>query len=104
MPISQPCLTCRTLTTNGTRCEPCTTKWNRAHPKPNRPHYAGSYKRRAKIVRDTATNCWICGEGNRGTADPFTADHLIPADPNSPLAAAHRSCNSRRQNKPIQPH
>ena len=100
MQIRRPCLNCKTLTTNATRCTPCQTIWNKHHPKPDRPHYKGDYKKRAKQIRDNAIACWICGEGKRAN-DPFTADHLIPADINSPLAAAHRSCNSRRQNKPI---
>jgi hypothetical protein len=102
MPIQRPCLTCRTLTTNPLRCDTCQSIWNRQHPKSDRPHYKGEYKRKAKHIRDTAIACWICGQGKRRD-DPFTADHLIPADPHSPLAAAHRSCNSRRGNKPIQP-
>ena len=100
MAISRPCLNCRNLTTNATRCTRCQTIWYQQHPKPDRPHYKGDYRKRAKQIRDNAIACWICGEGKRPN-DPFTADHLIPADPNSPLAAAHRSCNSRRQNKPI---
>lgn len=100
MPIKRPCLNCRTLTSNATRCTNCQTLWNQQHPKPERLHYKGDYRKRAKQIRDTAIACWICGEGKKPN-DPFTADHLIPADINSPLAAAHRSCNSRRQNKPI---
>ena len=100
MAISRPCLNCRNLTTNATRCTRCQTIWYQQHPKPDRPHYKGDYRKRAKQIRDNAIACWICGEGKRPN-DPFTADHLIPADPNSPLAAAHRSCNSRRQNKPF---
>ena len=102
MPIKRPCLNCRTLTSNATRCTNCQTLWNKQHPKPERVHYKGDYRKRAKQIRDTAVACWICGEAKKPN-DPFTADHLIPADQNSPLAAAHRSCNSRRQNKPITP-
>jgi len=72
----------------------------RLHPKPERPHYAGDYRKRAKQIRDNATTCWICGKGYN-PKDPWTADHLIAGDPNSPLAAAHRTCNSRRGNNPI---
>lgn len=96
MRIQRPCLTCRNLHTNPSRCDRC----QRALDKQRnyvREHYKGNYSKRAKQVRDTAVACWICGGGKR-THDPFTADHLIPSDPHSPLAAAHRSCNSSRGN------
>lgn len=62
--------------------------------------YSGDYRRRAKLVRENATICHICGKGP-DPLDPWQADHIIPADPTSPLAAAHRSCNAARGNKPI---
>jgi hypothetical protein len=62
--------------------------------------YSGDYKRRAKAVREQAVNCHICGDPAR-TNDPWTADHIIAGDRNSPLAPAHRSCNERRGNKPL---
>ncbi|WP_353934167.1 HNH endonuclease [Acinetobacter baylyi] len=40
----------------------------------------------------------MCGEGRRDD-DPFTADHIRPRDPTSPLAPAHRSCNTRKSNR-----
>ena len=95
MTISRPCLTCGNLTINPRRCPDCQTTYNRLHPKPKRPHYAGNYQARAKAVRDSAQYCWICLEGARPN-DPWTADHIIPGDPDSPLLPAHRSCNSRR--------
>jgi hypothetical protein len=95
MKPARPCLNCGTLTTNGTRCPICTTQHNRLHPKPERPHYRGDYKRRARKVRAEAVACWLCGQGARAD-DPWTADHVTPGDPDSILLAAHRSCNSRR--------
>lgn len=68
--------------------------------KQQRVHYKGDYRKRAKIVRETATNCWLCGEGYRPN-DPFQADHVRPGDPNSLLMPAHASCNARRGNKPL---
>jgi 5-methylcytosine-specific restriction endonuclease McrA len=62
--------------------------------------YSGDYKRRAKAVRQSAVNCHICGDPAR-INDPWTADHIIAGDRNSPLAPAHRSCNERRGNKPL---
>jgi len=95
MTISRPCLTCGNLTINPRRCPDCQATYNRLHPKPHRPHYTGDYKARAKAVRDSAQYCWICLEGPRD-GDPWTADHVIPGDKDSPLLPAHRSCNSRR--------
>ena len=99
----RPCLDCGALTSKGNRCQPHQTAYQArldTRRKPNRKHYSNDYKKRAKQVRESAQQCWICKEGYKPN-DPFTADHLLPSDPNSPLAAAHRSCNSRRQNKPI---
>ena len=102
--IRRPCLNCRTLTTNPTRCNTCTTKHNQQTPRPPRPHYSGNYKRRAKEIRDNATYCWICNEGPRDN-DPFTADHLYPGDTSqdAQLLPAHRSCNSSRGNTTRKP-
>jgi hypothetical protein len=61
---------------------------------------SAGYRRLSKHIRDTATACHLCGLGAKAD-DPWTADHLIAGDPESPLAAAHRSCNSRRGNKPL---
>ena len=65
--------------------------------------YGGAYKRLAKIVRDTAQTCHLCGEGFRPN-DPFEADHLTPGQEVvsiEQLAPAHRSCNINRSNKPL---
>jgi site-specific DNA-cytosine methylase len=91
---------CRTLTSNATRCTNLPNTMEQTTPKTRQTPLQRRLQKKARQIRDTAVACWICGQGKRPN-DPFTADHLIPADPNSPLAAAHRSCNSRRQNKPI---
>jgi len=65
--------------------------------------YGGAYKRLAKLIRDTAEACHICGEGYR-PLDPFEADHLTPGEEVtslSQLAPAHRSCNINRGNKKL---
>jgi hypothetical protein len=100
--VRRVCLSCGTLTLNGSRCEPCQTTQDTAisNRRGPRAHYAGDYRKRAKVIRDNAETCWICGDGYR-VDDPWTADHLVPGDPASPLAAAHRSCNSARGNKKI---
>jgi len=100
MPINRVCKDCRRLTTNGTYCHACDTT-RQALRNQSRPHYAGDYRKRRNELLETATTCWICG--NPPTLDdPLTADHLVPGHPASPLAAAHRSCNSRRGNKPVE--
>lgn len=62
--------------------------------------YNSDYRKRAAQVRANATFCYLCGDGPRAN-DPFQADHVIPGDPMSPLAPAHRSCNASRGNKKI---
>lgn len=96
MPIQRPCLTCRNLTTNIKRCDPCQAAWERNRNEA-RTHYKGDYQRRAKQVRDTATTCWLCGQGPK-EGDPFQADHVEPGKRDSELRAAHRSCNAARGN------
>jgi 5-methylcytosine-specific restriction endonuclease McrA len=44
--------------------------------------------------------CHLCKKPFMSRAD-ITADHLIPGNPNSALAPAHKSCNSSRGNKPL---
>jgi len=90
MTIQRPCLNCGNLTTRITRCEHC----QRHHDS----LYDADYRRRAERIREHATHCHICGEGARPD-DPFTADHIRPRDPSSPLAPAHRSCNTRKSNR-----
>lgn len=98
--VKRPCLRCGTPTLNGSLCEGHALEAERVRSKERGArHYVGNYRTRAKAVRESAVVCWICGEGAR-VGDPFTADHLVPGDssPSTPLAAAHRSCNSRRGN------
>jgi hypothetical protein len=92
----RPCLNCRRLTRAGSRCEDCEKK----HAK----LYDYEYRQQAKLIRESATLCHICGQAARPD-DPWTADHIRPGDKTSPLAAAHRSCNTRKSNKriPIRP-
>jgi len=101
MRFKRPCLDCGKLTELGNRCQyhaRIVQAKRDEQREPKRIHYKGDYQKRAKQVRDNATSCWICKEGYRPN-DPWTADHLIPGDRYSPLASAHRSCNSRRGNR-----
>lgn len=97
MPIPKPCLTCGQPTTGNSRCRDCQTELDHQRNQ-RRNHYKGDYKRIAKQVRENAAQCWLCGLGTKPD-DPWTADHIRPGDPTSPLAPAHRSCNSRRGNR-----
>jgi hypothetical protein len=81
--MRRPCLGCGDLIPSGSRCPACSVD-----------RYSGDYAARAKVVREGATACWLCGEGSRRD-DPWQADHMT-SSPDSPLMPAHRSCNARR--------
>ena len=99
----RPCLRCGTLTTR-TRCPTCTTIHETQRTRNRqRPHYTGPYQRHSQKLRqqwtaDPYTTCWICGN-HAQPGDPWTADHVNPGQTDSPLAPAHRSCNSQRGNR-----
>ena len=99
--MTRPCLDCGTLTPNRTRCETCRIARQRARVRGPRLHYAGDYAKRARLVRQGEGPCWICGRYELEPGDIWTADHLIPSNPDSPLAKAHRSCNSSRGATPL---
>jgi hypothetical protein len=102
----QPCIDCGKLSRNGARCEQHAASVNQyaEHKRRERKRitgqYGGDYRKRAKEVRELATACWLCGGGPRDD-DPWQADHVVPGDPYSVLAPAHRSCNAARGNKPV---
>ena len=106
MGFNRPCIVCGTLTREGSRCtdhklpERRSQKSTEQRKEKKANLYNSRYRKLAKAVRDTAQYCHICQQPARPN-DPWEADHLIPGDPNSPLAAAHRSCNGRRGNRPI---
>lgn len=103
----RPCSTCGKLTSGANKCDKhmaemmAVVEAKRRLRKQNSGQYSGDYRKRAKVVRDNAVMCHICKEGFR-LGDPWQADHLLPGNPVSPLAPAHRSCNAKRGNKPIQ--
>ena len=103
----KPCLVCGALTKGLNRCDAHQAEWQAIENirvkemKARKPRlYTAEYQKQAKIIRETALFCHLCKEPARPN-DPWTADHLKAGDSNSPLAAAHRSCNSRRGNKPL---
>jgi len=60
-------------------------------------------KERESLVgwaRQNGTICYLCNQP-LGVGDRVEADHLIPGNPDSPLAPVHRLCNQRRGNKPL---
>lgn len=108
MKFKRPCIDCGELGEPGqSRCPRHQTRidelnaMRRQTVKRTTNQYGGAYARLAKIIRQTALTCHICGEGARFD-DPWEADHLNPSTPVTQLtdlAPAHRSCNQRRGNR-----
>lgn len=104
----KPCIRCGKLSLNNLCDEhlaqkKATASARGAVRKSQTNQYGGAYRRLAKIVRDTAEFCHICGKGYKPN-DPFEADHLTPGIEVvsiDQLAPAHRSCNIARSNKPL---
>jgi hypothetical protein len=103
MKFKKPCLDCGALSYNS-RCDIHTRRIAQLKDVRRAEHkktlYNKDYKNAARNVRETAIVCHLCGDGARAN-DPWQADHLNAGDPQSPLAAAHRSCNASRGNKPL---
>jgi hypothetical protein len=61
--------------------------------------YSPAYKKKAKQLREIGGICYLCG----GIVPPGVgeADHVIPSQPDSPLALTHRKCNLSKSNKPF---
>lgn len=102
--FQRPCLTCGTLSKQSY----CDEHKRKTQPSksPKRALkkqflYGGNYKQKAKIVKASPGVCHLCGEGDRG-GDPWEADHINPELGHySSLAKAHRSCNRKRGNTPL---
>jgi hypothetical protein len=106
MAFMRPCISCGKLTRGSNRCEEHKRPQYRTDEQiaernaKKKVLYSSAYRKAAKQVRDNAVVCHICGKG-ANPHDPWQADHLIPGDPMSPLAPAHRSCNASRGDKKI---
>jgi len=105
MRLPRPCLDCNRLHTDkGDYCAGCRTQRERIRENdPRRKAYKNrlynsEYQRLAKLIRQNAISCHLCGKAQI-LGDPWTADHVVPGDINSPLLPAHRSCNSRKGNR-----
>lgn len=98
--VKRVCIKCGTLTLDGSYCNDCSLAAERIRSRQRGTrHYTGDYRKRAAEVRANAVECWLCHEGAKAD-DPWTADHVVPGKVDSPLLPAHRSCNSRRGNRP----
>jgi hypothetical protein len=109
MKFKRPCIECGQLGEPGySRCPAHQTQIEqriadrRQQVKANTKQYGGQYQRLARIIRQTATTCHLCGQPAKPN-DPWEADHLYPGTPITSitqLAPAHRTCNQQRGNKP----
>ncbi len=107
MRFQRPCLECQKLHTDyGDYCAACRREVKRRiENNPNRrirkqALYTSAYRKAAKLIKETATHCHICKQPFESRAD-ITADHIIAGDADSPLLPAHKTCNSRRGNTPL---
>lgn len=102
MGFAKPCLKCNQLTRGGSYCDGCRPiRVDSPERKAKKQAlYGGNYRRRARAVKTSAIACHICRQLFKD-GDRIEADHLIPGNPDSPLAPAHRECNQRRGNKPL---
>jgi hypothetical protein len=111
MRFPRPCLKCQVLHQDiGDYCAECRRQIDRdrerkrsqdpKHQVRKRLLYSSAYKATAKILRANATHCHICKKAFTDRNE-ITADHLIAGDPASPLAPAHKTCNSSRGNRPL---
>lgn len=59
--------------------------------------YDTTYRKKRELLKKRGGICYLCGE----IVPPLSgqADHLIPGDPESPLAITHSFCNQSRGNK-----
>lgn len=110
MPFAKPCLDCGELTRDGNRCERHQAIYRRKRnqrldslqrQEAKRAKYTTQYKKRAKLVRESATHCHLCRQPFK-SGDKIEADHLYPElNDASPLLPAHAHCNASRGNKPL---
>ena len=106
MAFNKPCIICGTLS-RGTRCAEHQQELDKRKQaaKESDPTYrlkkntlyGYTHQKARRIVKATATECWICKQPFT-TTDNIDADHLYPGDPHSPLLPAHAKCNRSRGN------
>ena len=109
--LPRPCLDCGVLTSNPSRCDrhQAEADQRRAYRQENNLArkikkarlYSSKYQAQARALRATATTCYLCLK-QRTETDPLEADHLYPSlYDQSPLLAAHRSCNNSKGNRAV---
>jgi hypothetical protein len=107
MAFNKPCIICGVLS-KGTRCpehekevaqrKEAARQKDPTHRAKKATLYGYAHQKARKIVKATATECWICKQPFTAT-DSIDADHLYPGDPYSPLLPAHAKCNRSRGNR-----
>lgn len=102
MKFNKPCIDCGKLS-RANRCPDCTKLRQKAKDSdPERRAkkaalYNTDYRKRRDLLKKYGGVCYLCGD----VVPPGTgqADHIIPSDPNSPLALTHSFCNESKGNK-----
>ena len=103
----RPCIQCQELHRDkGDYCAQCRRIKDRAREadparrKRKRELYNSDYRKQAAMIKASATHCHLCLKPFTDRAQ-ITADHINAGEPNSPLAPAHKSCNSSRGNRKL---
>jgi 5-methylcytosine-specific restriction endonuclease McrA len=109
--FKRPCLVCGGLG-YGSRCDlhqaEANANMQRRKDTPERLAkkrllYNNEYRQRRKQLLASAIACHLCKKPFV-SGDLIEADHLVPGEINSPLAAAHRRCNQSRGDRPLDPY
>jgi 5-methylcytosine-specific restriction endonuclease McrA len=108
MGFNKPCIKCGVLSKDA-MCRNCHRGQERIRDRirdqdPARKYkkatlYGSTYRKQRELLKTRGGICYLCGE----VVPPGTgqADHLIPSDPQSPLAITHSFCNQSRGNKTL---
>jgi len=108
MGFNKPCIKCGVLSKDA-MCRNCHRGQERIRDRirdqdPQRKYkkatlYGTTYRKQRELLKTRGGICYLCGE----VVPPGTgqADHLIPSDPQSPLAITHSFCNQSRGNKTL---
>ena len=107
--VKRVCLDCGSLTSLGSRCEPCQIgllrrmEATRQRPSATRRGYGNAWQRTRKAVLDR--DGWICAKcGKHLVGADATVDHVVPkarggTDSMSNLVAMCRSHNSAKRDR-----
>jgi len=101
----RPCIRCKRLTRNGTRCEACAAVWSATRGSSTARGYGSRWRaiRQAVLDRHIALYGPVCPGYGRPSheSDDLTVDHVVPkarggGDHPSNLAVLCRGCNSSK--------